>query len=144
MYGLRALKPFSCSTKHKWNYFLNDDIFLFSLLNQNQCPWPCGKQRFEIRVESGKLRCNEKGELTFNLHLKVQNKSCIGIDGQKNCTLTCQIIVQEHLIVQVADFSEINKLVHKDWPGKKVTVYFPIFYLVRSSENILFFYLHFT
>ena len=44
---------------------------------------PCGKQRFEIRVESGKLRCNEKGELTFNLHLKVQNKSCIGIDGQK-------------------------------------------------------------
>ena len=47
---------------------------------------PCGKQRFEIRVESGKLRCNEKGELTFNLHLKVQNKSCIGIDGQKICT----------------------------------------------------------
>ena len=47
---------------------------------------PCGKQRFEIRVESEKLRCNEKGELTFNLHLKVQNKSCIGIDGQKICT----------------------------------------------------------
>ena len=45
---------------------------------------PCGKQKFEIRVESGKLRCNEKGELTFNLNVKVQNKSCIGIDGQKN------------------------------------------------------------
>ena len=27
---------------------------------------------------------------------------------------------------------------------KKVTIYFPIFYLVKSSENILFFYLHFT
>ena len=26
-------------------------------------------------------------------------------------TLTCQIIVQDHLIVQVADFSEINKRV---------------------------------
>ena len=32
----------------------------------------------------------------------------------------------------------------KDWPAKKVTIYFPIFYLVKSSENILFFYLHFT
>ena len=32
----------------------------------------------------------------------------------------------------------------KDWPAKKVTIYFPIFYLVKRSENILFFYLHFT
>ena len=32
----------------------------------------------------------------------------------------------------------------KDWGPKKVTIYFPIFYLVKSSENILFFYLHFT
>ena len=32
----------------------------------------------------------------------------------------------------------------KDWPAKKVTIYFPIFYLVKSSENTLFFYLHFT
>ena len=32
----------------------------------------------------------------------------------------------------------------KDWPGQKVTIYYPIFYLVKCSENILFFYLHFT
>jgi hypothetical protein len=32
----------------------------------------------------------------------------------------------------------------KNWPGKKVTIYFPIFNLVKSSENILLFYLHFT
>ena len=32
----------------------------------------------------------------------------------------------------------------KTGPGKKVTIYFPIFYLVKSSENNLFFYLHFT
>ena len=39
----------------------------------------------------------------------------------------------------------LNKdLEHKDWPGKKVTIDFPIFYLVKSSENILLFYLHFT
>ena len=36
------------------------------------------------------------------------------------------------------------KMDHKDWPAKKVTIYFPIFYLVKSSENTLFFYLHFT
>ena len=34
--------------------------------------------------------------------------------------------------------------ISKDWGPKKVTIYFPIFYLVKSSENILFFYLHFT
>ena len=33
---------------------------------------------------------------------------------------------------------------NKDWGPKKVTIYFPIFYLVKTSENILFFYLHFT
>ena len=27
----------------------------------------------------------------------------------------------------------------KDWGPKKVTIYFPIFYLVKSLENILFF-----
>ena len=27
----------------------------------------------------------------------------------------------------------------KDWGPKKVTIYFPIFCLVKSSENILFF-----
>ena len=32
----------------------------------------------------------------------------------------------------------------KDWGPKKVTIYFLIFYLVKSSENILFLYLHFT
>ena len=32
----------------------------------------------------------------------------------------------------------------KDWEPKKVTIYFPIFYFVKHSENILFFYLHFT
>ena len=36
-----------------------------------------------------------------------------------------------------------NKLSSKDWGPKKVTIYFPIFYLVKSLENILFFYLHF-
>ena len=35
-------------------------------------------------------------------------------------------------------------LENKDWLGKKVTIYFPILYLVKSSENIFFFYLHFT
>ena len=34
--------------------------------------------------------------------------------------------------------------VPKDWGPQKVTIYFLIFYLVKSSENILFFYLHFT
>ena len=29
----------------------------------------------------------------------------------------------------------------KDWGPKKVTIYFPIFYLVKSSETNLFFYL---
>ena len=38
----------------------------------------------------------------------------------------------------------ITSIVSKDWPDKKVTIYSPIFYLVKSSENILFFYLHFT
>ena len=33
---------------------------------------------------------------------------------------------------------------HKDWGPKKVTIYFPNFYLVKSLENILLFYLHFT
>ena len=37
-----------------------------------------------------------------------------------------------------------HSLLHKDWPGKKVTIYFPIFYWVKSSENILFLCLHFT
>ena len=32
----------------------------------------------------------------------------------------------------------------KDWPAKKVTIYFPIFYWVKTSENTLFFSLHFT
>ena len=31
-------------------------------------------------------------------------------------------------------------MVFKDWGPKKVTIYFPIFYLVKSSENISFFY----
>jgi hypothetical protein len=26
----------------------------------------------------------------------------------------------------------------KDWGPKKVTIYFPIFYLLKSTENILF------
>ena len=34
--------------------------------------------------------------------------------------------------------------VTKDWGPKKVTIYFPIFYLVKSSKNILFFYQYFT
>ena len=43
------------------------------------------------------------------------------------------------------DFQEGNILLAiKDWGPKKVTIYFPIFYLVKSSKNILFFYLHFT
>ena len=32
----------------------------------------------------------------------------------------------------------------KDWPALKVTIYFPIFYWVKTSENTLFFSLHFT
>jgi hypothetical protein len=28
---------------------------------------------------------------------------------------------------------------NKDWPAKKVTIYFPIFYLVKTSENTLSF-----
>ena len=38
----------------------------------------------------------------------------------------------------------VGLVLSKDWGPKKVTIYFPIFYLVKSSENILFFYLHFT
>ena len=30
---------------------------------------------------------------------------------------------------------------YKDWGPKKVTIYFPIFYLVKSSKSNLFFYL---
>ena len=41
-------------------------------------------------------------------------------------------------------FESVVILWVKDWGPKKVTIYFPIFYLVKSSENILFFYLHFT
>ena len=36
-----------------------------------------------------------------------------------------------------------NRHRRKDWGAKKVTIYFPVFYLVKSSENILLFYLHF-
>ena len=32
----------------------------------------------------------------------------------------------------------------KDWPGKKVTILLSRFLMVKSSEMILFFYLHFT
>ena len=31
----------------------------------------------------------------------------------------------------------------KDWGTKKVAIYYPISYLVKSSENILFLFLHF-
>ena len=44
-------------------------------------------------------------------------------------TLTCQIIMQDHLIVQVPDFSEINKLVG---PNKAVQVGF---FLIYVGEN---------
>ena len=33
---------------------------------------------------------------------------------------------------------------NKDWPAKKVIIYFSIFYLVKTLENTLFFSLHFT
>ena len=39
---------------------------------------------------------------------------------------------------------DFSNLLTKDWGPKKVTIYFHIFYLVKSSKNILFFYLHFT
>ena len=34
------------------------------------------------------------------------------------------------------DYEKIRTLMCKDWPAKKVTIYFPIFYLVKSLENI--------
>ena len=40
------------------------------------------------------------------------------------------------------DLSQIQR--GKDWGPKKVTIYLLIFYLVKSSESILFFYLHFN
>ena len=45
------------------------------------------------------------------------------------CTLTCQIIVQDHLIVQVPDFSEIDKRVG---PNKAMQVGF---FLFNVGEN---------
>ena len=45
-------------------------------------------------------------------------------------TLTCQIIVQDHLIVQVADFSEINKRV-----GLSKAVQEGFFFLIYIGEN---------
>jgi hypothetical protein len=33
---------------------------------------------------------------------------------------------------------------NKDWAAKKVTIFNSIVHLVKTSENILFFYLHFT
>ena len=35
-------------------------------------------------------------------------------------------------------------LLLKDWAAKKVTIFHSIVHLVKTSENILFFYLHFT
>ena len=46
-------------------------------------------------------------------------------------TLTCQIIVQDHLIVQVPDFSEINKRVG---PNKAVQVGFFLIYVGENQE----------
>ena len=40
------------------------------------------------------------------------------------------------------DCYQPDLLLGNDWGAKKVTIYFPIFYLVKSSENILFFDLH--
>ena len=39
---------------------------------------------------------------------------------------------------------KFHTVLSKGWSGKKVTIYYPIFLLVKSSENILFFYLHFS
>ena len=39
---------------------------------------------------------------------------------------------------------EATKTYLKTGDQKKVTIYFPIFYLVKRAENVLFFYLHLT
>ena len=38
----------------------------------------------------------------------------------------------------------VGEFIHKDRLIEKVIIYIPIFYLVKSSTNVLFFYLHFT
>ena len=49
----------------------------------------------------------------FSLHLKVMGLNQVYLFKSfllyHTTTLTCQIIVEDHLIVQVAEFSEINK-----------------------------------
>ena len=41
-----------------------------------------------------------------------------------------------HIIENFRHLWAWPKYVCKDWGPKKVTIYFPIFYLVKSSENI--------
>jgi hypothetical protein len=61
-----------------------------------------------------------------------------GLDGL-NYVLYILQIAQKAIVVSqfLAIFSS------KDWGTKKVAIYHPISYLVKSSENTLFFFLHF-
>ena len=62
--------------------------------------------------------------------MKTENKKFWSfiIYGMYAYTLTCQIIVQDHLIVQLADFSEIDK--HVDFKAVQEG-----FFLIYIGEN---------
>ena len=64
--------------------------------------------------------------------------------GIGNGIMKISMILFSLSVFGMEKWSQVIHVTSKDWPGKKVTIYFPIFYLVKTSENILFFYLHFT
>ena len=67
-----------------------------------------------VFVQAQGMKTAHPGEGGGQKMAKLSQHSCWGSffnNVDKVGTLTCQIIVQDHLIVQVADFSEINKRV---------------------------------
>ena len=57
-------------------------------------------------------------------------------------SLYISLVKYSHVFIRyVIQLNHFEEIIHpacltKDWPAKKVTIYFPIFYLVKSSENI--------
>ena len=63
--------------------------------------------------------------------------------GKNSCSLYC-VIARFQLVIQSITVLICYMICYKDWAGKKVTILYSTLLMVKSSEIIWFFNLHFT
>ena len=65
------------------------------------------------------------------------------VKNSTSCYLVCVFSSFPLSMVHILE-KDVASADSKDWPAKKVTIFNTIVHLVKTSENILFFCLHFT